>query len=98
MMVLVLAWATASACADGNAPPSLLWIPDQTVSVGQRLQVPITAVDGDGDAVSFELSGLPEGAELATPTATSQIQLDPDEIAAALSEMGYLGAQVSPQP
>ncbi len=74
MMVLVLAWATASACAEGNAPPSLLWIPDQTVSIGQRLQVPLTAVDGDGDAVTFELSGLPEGAELA-PIARSSALL-----------------------
>ena len=74
MMVLVLAWATTTACGEGNAPPSLIWIPDQTVSVGQRLQVAITAVDADGDPVSLELSGLPEGAELA-PIARSSALL-----------------------
>jgi len=50
-----------------------LWIEDQTLSVGERLQLGITATDSDGDPVSFEVSGLPPEAELAPVAIASSL-------------------------
>ncbi len=70
---LWFALVVVGACSGSNQPPSLLWIEDQSVSVGQRLQVALTAIDEDGDPITFELSGLPAEAELAPIARTSAL-------------------------
>jgi hypothetical protein len=65
LLGLIFAFAFATgACAPGNNPPSLVLIADQLVTVGERLQVTLQATDADGDAIDFEVTGLPDAAEL----------------------------------
>lgn len=51
----------------------MLWIEDQSVSVGGRLQLGLTAIDEDGDSISFEVSGLPPEAEIAPIASASSL-------------------------
>src|SRR5262249_40088694 len=47
-----------------NTPPVLLPVGDQTVAVGQPFALQLSAVDPDGDAISYSGTNLPPGATL----------------------------------
>jgi hypothetical protein len=47
-----------------NAPPALAPIGDQSVNVGQTLELVLTANDPEGGALAFTATGLPAGASL----------------------------------
>jgi len=50
---------------NGNHPPVLNPIGDQTVNEGEQVQLRITATDQDGDRLNFTVAGLPSGATFA---------------------------------
>ncbi len=50
--------------APANRVPVLSPLPDQQVSFGGSLRVQLRASDADGDAISFQATGLPTGATL----------------------------------
>ncbi|MEM8488797.1 MAG: FG-GAP-like repeat-containing protein, partial [Bacteroidota bacterium] len=51
--------------ASGNSSPVLAAIGNQTSTVDTAVSLTLSATDGDGDAVSFDASGLPSGLSLA---------------------------------
>lgn len=94
LQALALALALTLGCGDGNSPPSLLFIEDQAVQVGERLQLRLTAVDADGDSIVFESSGLPSEAEIAPTSTTSSLLMWSPTSADALPGQGVYDVEV----
>lgn len=53
-----------------NRPPSFTTIGDQSVAEGEALTLDLSAVDADGDTLTFAASGIPPGSSLIGPTFT----------------------------
>ncbi len=69
IVVAGLVLAASSVCSPGtNHPPRIGPVPDLSVVVGDLLSQPLVAEDPDGDSVSFEVHGAPEGARVLAET------------------------------
>ena len=51
-------------CQEANHPPSLGFVEDQVVFIGDGLRLVLVGTDPDGDALEFALDGLPSEARL----------------------------------
>lgn len=71
-MVTACLWLVA--CQPDNYPPSLAFLEDQTVFVGESLQVSLKAIDMDRDILTFTVEGLTDDARI-EPTGPQQATL-----------------------
>lgn len=59
---------TTSCQVDGNSPPTISPIGNQTATVGSSVNVLVNATDPDGNALSFSATGLPPGPQIGLTT------------------------------